>query len=340
MYPISEALLTEVLTRSGRLTAGEVVSIAQAPAPFQSIMSTILELEIQYSPDSLGEAPERCLMKIVEPSGFMIGKAEVAFYQFAASKPTDGLVTCFGTHIDEEEQSAFLLLEEHRGPFVQTEWPIPPDLATCARAVETVGRFHAGWWGTEQAARIGDQRPLPQADEERLVPRMAALFDKLGDALSPERRALIERLVSDYPGIHESRLTDSGRQTIVHGDAHVWNFLIPIDTARSPVLIDWQLWGVDFGAADLAYMIGLHWFPERRRRFEQGLIRGWAEALQQSGTDYEFEQAWNDYRFLVAGLLPRVVVYSAFIPANIWWPHLERAFLAFDDLGCAELFDS
>jgi len=32
-----------------------------------------------------------------------------------------------------------------------------------------------------------------------------------------------------------------------------------------------------------------------------------------------------------------VFQHSAKLPAAIWWSHLERIFLAFDDLGCEEL---
>jgi hypothetical protein len=337
MFPPSEALLTETLRQNGRLTAGEVVSVAVTPASQPATMSTLLNLEIGYSPDAEGDVPDRCLMKVVEPAQFPIGRSEVEFYRFAAASPGDGLVDCYGTRIDEEGQTAFILLEERRGPFVQTEWPIPSGFEACRRAVEAIGRFHAAWWESDEARRIGQYRQLPQADPERLNPRMAKLFDTLGDALSPTRRALIEHLVADYPTLHAERLNDAGRRTIVHGDAHLWNFLIPTDASRPPVLIDWQLWGVDYAAADLAYMMALHWFPERRARFERDLVRVWVDTMQANGVRYAFDDAWSDYRFLVAGLLLRVVVYSTVIPASIWWPHLERAFLAFEDLACAEL---
>ena len=337
MLTISEALLTDVLTRSGALTHGEVIAVSQSPAGFESILSTILTLEIRYSTDAAGDAPDRCLIKLVEGEQFAIGRAEVEFYRFASAEQPPGLTRCYGTHIDEALETAFVLMDEQRGPFVRSEWPIPPDHGTFAAAASVLAEFHASWWGSDVAARIGAHRILPQADPERLRPRMTALFDQVGDGLSPGRRALIERLVAAYPGLHAARLAASGRQTIVHGDAHIWNFLVPLDGQRAPVIIDWQLWGVDFGAADIAYMMALHWFSERRSRFEQGLVRTWAETIASRGFEYSFDAAWTDYRFLVAGLLPRVVVYSAVIPASIWWPHLERAFLAYEDLQCAEL---
>jgi aminoglycoside phosphotransferase (APT) family kinase protein len=206
-----------------------------------------------------------------------------------------------------------------------------------SRAIDGLAGIHAAYWGSELALQIRSHRTLPQSNVERLASCQSALFDRLGDALSAQRRSLVEALVEVYPALHGDRLAETGRQTIVHGDAHFWNFLIPEDDADPVALIDWQLWGVDLGTADLAYMIALHWFPERRLRFERHLVRGYTEALQQESVDYPAEQAWQDYRFCVAGLLNRVLIYSSVIPANIWWPHLERAFVAFEDLECREL---
>ena len=186
---------------------------------------------------------------------------------------------------------------------------------------------------------MGSARVLPETDPEKLEPRMQALFDLLGDGLSADRRALIETVVGGYPEAHATRLASSGRQTLVHGDAHPWNFLLPADPGRSCILLDWQVWGIDFGSADLAYLMALHWFPERRRRFERSLVEVWRQALADCDINVDAASAWEDYRFSAAGLLARVVVYSAVIPAAIWWPHLERAFLAFDDLDCRTFFD-
>ena len=333
---ISEQQLTDVLRRSGRLTQGQVLSVTMGQGPGQTIMSSIFELDIEYSPDSLGDFPDNCLLKVVDPEMFHIGRAETEFYRFIGEKRPAACVDCYGTFVDESERTAFILLEHRREPCVQTEWPLPPDFATCARAIEALAGVHAHWWSSESAARIlqGGQKPL--WNQEHLNTRMTALFDKLGDALSDERRALMETLVARFPTLHATRLREEERYTVVHGDAHLWNFLIPTDTTQSPALIDWQVWGVDFGAVDLVYMMALHWFPERRARLERDLVQTWTSTLQEGGVNCEFDTAWEDYRFLATGLLPRMVNYAAVIPAYIWWPHLERAFLAFEDLDCAE----
>jgi hypothetical protein len=53
--------------------------------------------------------------------------------------------------------------------------------------------------------------------------------------------------------------------------AHVGNLLYPRHGVASGIrLIDWAGWRVGRGVADLAYMMAVHWFPERRARLEGG----------------------------------------------------------------------
>lgn len=102
-------------------------------------------------------------------------------------------------------------------------------------------------------------------------------------------------------------------------------------------LIDWQSCEIGVGPADLAYMIALHWFPERRAHLEVPLLRHYHNRLLEGGiTTY----SWYDYRLsAINNLLIPVWQWFVKIPASIWWHHLERGFLAFDDLKCAELLN-
>jgi hypothetical protein len=102
--------------------------------------------------------------------------------------------------------------------------------------------------------------------------------------------------------------------TLAHGDAHVWNLLYPrADGAPGIYLIDWDAWRIGRGAFDLAYMMALHWYPERRARLEAPLIERYHAGLLAHGvTDYSLDRLWEDYRLAVIGHLATPVWQQSF----------------------------
>ncbi len=341
MSSMTPEQMTTALHDSGQLLTGTVTSVVQTQRPAQALMSELFDLELSFSTDSRGNRPQRCLLKVVAPQMFRAGKGEVEFYRWLATqdhKPAV-LIDSYGTLLDESRSLAAVLMEDRGTALSPPEWPVPPQYGQCQQSVAALAQVHARWWGNTDLGAVAATRPPPQQDVSRLAACTTALMDKLGDALSVERRDLLERIVGNFPDRHATHLASSNAATIVHGDAHLWNFLFPEDQPATCALIDWQLWHIDIGMADLAYMLALHWFPERRQRYEPDLIKHYVERINASGQNYALDQARNDYRFMVAGLLTKVAIYASVLPANIWWPHLERAFLAFDDLQCSELIE-
>jgi len=129
--------------------------------------------------------------------------------------------------------------------------------------------------------------------------------------------------------------------TIGHGDAHVWNLLYPRDGAPGAGirLIDWDNWRIGRAAADLAYMMAVHWYPERRVRLEARLLERYHAGLRAHGVaDYSLERLREDYRLSVIGHLAIPIWQQTLgIHPAIWWPHLHRTIAAFEDLDCAAL---
>lgn len=84
--------------------------------------------------------------------------------------------------------------------------------------------------------------------------------------------------------------------------------------------------------------IGLHLYPEYRRRFEPALLDRYWQALQQKGVSYSRQDVQLDYRIgVIAGLLMPIMEFSWKMPPLDWIPKLEKAFAAYEDLGCHEL---
>lgn len=335
--------LTSVLTRNGYLASGEVIAVDQKPSRIRMARSSeFFELKLKYS-SARTAAPSNCLMKVGRPELFDPSRKEVAFYELVrGNEHSTGLLTTFGTAINDIARSAVILMEDKRDAFYVTEWPLPPNINDCEQAVRSLAAIHATWWNSPSLENEGFDRlsrfvHLPDDSPRRLL---AAFFDAVGDGISKPRRAIVERLLERYPQTLKQRIDETPHsQTLVHDDAHFWNVLLPKNEWQVPIWIDWQTWGVSFGAHDLAYLIGLHWFPERRRRFEKNILRTYLAELHRRGIDYRYDDLTYDYRLQVAGQLFTPMYFWALkVPASTWWPHLDRAFSAFDDLDCHELF--
>jgi aminoglycoside phosphotransferase (APT) family kinase protein len=132
-----------------------------------------------------------------------------------------------------------------------------------------------------------------------------------------------------------------GHVTIVHGDAHAWNFLLPRSGEGAAIVFDWDAWRGGIGSGDLAYMIAMHWYPQRRARLESRMLDRYHAALVEDGVEgYGRDALRDDYRLstLFTALTPVTHAWLD-IPHGIWWNHLERIMMAVDDLGCRELLD-
>jgi Ser/Thr protein kinase RdoA (MazF antagonist) len=219
--------------------------------------------------------------------------------------------------------------------------------------MDSLARFHAHWWehpwletdiGKLSNGDIADEEILGLPHSMRETEEMFANFvDFLGDRLSIARRRLYERVLSSWPFPRLSeRLNERRGITLIHRDAHAWNFLYPRDPEHDRVcIIDWHEWGISFGINDLTELIVLWWYPERRARMEEALLRRYHHRLVEYGVeDYDWEQCWHDYRLCAI----RILLYPVWMHAEgrsptTWWPILERASLAFQDLECANLLE-
>jgi Ser/Thr protein kinase RdoA (MazF antagonist) len=180
-------------------------------------------------------------------------------------------------------------------------------------------RFHAAWWDHERlgvsVGAFSDQAGRLDRFVDALPNDLAVFADRLGDRLSAERRRIYERLITAAPRLL-ARYRSHRHLTLVHGDAHVWNALLPHDPGGTDVrLLDWDAWRVDTATDDLAYMLALHWYPDWRHRYEHDVLGRYHDVLVSNG-----------------------VLDHALAPV-IWWNNLERILLAVDDLGCCELLD-
>ena len=337
--------LTEVLRRSGVLDNGFVCAVT-VESSRATVLSRIIRLRLTYE-GAGSQAPASLILKTGLPGriggGWNGGRREVAFYNQVAAAMLARLVPgCFEAAFDEDTQAWHLLLEDlTESHVVPSAWPLPPAMEACKAIVSARARFHAAWWddprlGTSVGTWLDNEAMA--GNRRRFADMFAGFVDRVGDILPSDRRALYERWLDAEPRLL-ARYRSRRHLTIVQCDAHVWNCFLPRVGGDDVRLFDWDSWELGIAAGDLANMIALHWYPDRRQRMERPLLDHYHAVLAAHGvTGYDRRALDEDYRLSVLWHITVPVWQEANkIPPWIWWNNLEHILLAVDDLGCRDL---
>lgn len=345
---VAPAALTESFRASGVLGTGAVREVTVLSAR-ETVVSHIIRLKLAYDGPT-PDAPATLILKLPHANYVKAiwhgGRHEVMFYHDVAPLMPPRLVPgSYGGAWDEDALTWHLLLEDLTDTHqTATMWPLPPTQPQATAIVKALGRLHAAWWDHPQlGTSIGRFANREDTDKHGAVfaDHYRRFADQLGDRLSADRRAVYDRFIAAAP-----RLLDRYHQrrnlAIAHGDAHVWNFLVPKDAGGGDVRpFDFDQWHVATPASDLAYMIALHLYPERRAAIERPLLDAYHATLLDHGVRaYDRAALAQDYRRAVLWHITKPVwQWSIDIPPLVWWNNLERIFLAVDDLGCRDLLD-
>jgi hypothetical protein len=343
---VTPGWLTALLKEQGILRVGEVtrVTTGEVQATFAS---SLCRLEVSYSQNASPGAPKRLFFKTTNPAlapgefdPQQLPKEAVFYSVIAPAMAETFTVPCYDAAYQPETGASHILLRDLSETHASCLDPLAA--GNCARAADALARLHAFWWDHPRLGKDVGSFPTPEErrrewiDTERST---AAFMAALGDQLPRPYRAVYEQVLPALPGLF--RRHAAGRNlTLVHGDAHLGNFLFPRDlSAGSAYLIDWQFWHATIGGTDLAFMIATEWEPETRRLLERPLLLQYYQGLLAHGVrGYGWDDCWNDYRL-------SVILVSIFIPIWRWaifkwapdFSALERSMLAFADLGCREL---
>jgi hypothetical protein len=336
---ITPEWLTNTLRTSGYLKRGTITNIhlqALSDVPFGA--PKIRWLVIDYSQDAICDIPHKVVLKLAPK------EKEFFFYTQIIKWMGEVLVPhCYLAQQSDDKAQAIFLLEDLSNTHFQTEWPVPPSLELCEMAIDCLSSFHAVWWNdprmeTEFREKVTKGNYWTGRLNEAME-RLPEFLDFIGDRLSADRKAIYEKILasSNHHWMPEST---RNTKTFLHGDIHFWNFLFPRDSSKHEIRIfDWNSWDIGKGTNDLAYMMGLHWYPDLRKEREQHLLKRYHNKLHEQGVSgYSWDDCWLDYReSCIMNLLIPVWQWQRETTSIVWWSHLERSFLTFDDLDLMEL---
>lgn len=332
---LDPVLLGEQVAQRLNLDGVQLLTATPRDIDAPGYLSDLVGITMTWS--SSTSAPTSAVLKISHAN---FGKPELPFYENGAKRLNCPVVPGFyGGGVDEPTGRTWLLLEDlsgtHERPSVA---PLPPTFARNVQIVEGLARFHAAGWSKDWSdsgqtlwERLRSSHWLEAACER--------LFIQAGDALDEGTRDAYTRFLLEYPALVEHAEGLRGR-TLVHGDAHVWNWMLPRNDAEdSPKLLDWDAWHPGAGVWDLAYMMAVQLDVGARKRFEHRLLDHYHSALAASGvTGYSREALQEDYRLAVLlHMRTPIARFARKMSAYVWWPQLTRVQHAVQDLRCLEL---
>ncbi|HEX8891361.1 MAG TPA: phosphotransferase [Pyrinomonadaceae bacterium] len=344
---ITPEWLTKRLREQGHLLRGEVTALSLKHS--KTFFSNIYRLEVSYSTDTQPILPSKLLLKIPLPdnqAALNMGRDEATVYRALWDAMDDPpVVRCFDSVYSSASHRSHLLLADLSETHFQTEIPVPPTWRHCELCVETLAQFHAFWWmHADLEMKMGvlfNEESLKELGT-LLSRALSDFIEFMGDRLSVARRQAYEHAIALLPGFWNRRLMSIEGNTLIHGDAHLWNFLHPKDVEKGRAYL------IDLATSnrirpptnDLAYMMALQWFPERRALMEENLLRHYHAALLARGVaNYSWEDCLLDYRYSIITHLftPVLQWHSKQVPATVWWYNFERISEAYKDLRCDEL---
>ena len=333
--------LSDRLRSRGALPTGRVTAVL----PGNADSDKILPFQVLYSPEAPDSAPERLLLK-VNLNGGLYGIVETRLYDDFQDTPSPPLPPTYETGIDSSSSHSYLLqqdLSETHHLAVTDE--NPPTIDALGAIVDQIARVHAFYWdrpATREACFVTPRQDITAMciaakheelteSVEHVIPRQLQMIFTSKD-LDPSWKSICEHAMRAWPALYDKRISKS-KLTLIHGDLHPWNILVPNEGNGLPLIFDWELLCRGLGVYDLCYLIlRCRLDPEERRRFEAALIPRYQNRLVELGVvDYSLDACHQDYRLAI---IPNI------LPPLAWQrPHnLVATMEAFFDWNCEELY--
>jgi phosphotransferase family enzyme len=200
---------------------------------------------------------------------------------------------------------------------------------TYAAIIDVLGRFHArSLDATTEMERANRGFEFVISQARRALP---AFFEAVD--LSPSERATIETAVARWPEAHRARIASGRSLTLLHGDIHPGNVMLPVDVrGGAPIyFVDWSDWRAEPGPVDVSFLL-LTMRRGQRKEAEAELVARWHAALEPH-SPYTGEDAWTDYRIATVGsLLHPLHWWIGGSPERIWRGGLRARLAAVADL--------
>jgi hypothetical protein len=304
--------------------------------------ATKIRLRLTYA-DSAALPPTMCLKggmgahaAFMAPVG--IYATEARFFRDELKHSTVRAPRVYWAGVDDENFGVILMEDLNRASVRFCSARTSLTVSETSSALENLATLHASRWNSDWLSSTDWLECF--ADPKS---KGRGYFSMLnGDAVAgfmnePGRNAVIPEALRDP---HRSidlfwgfvAMSDTGPQTLLHGDAHVGN--VYIDDGHA-AMCDWQVASRGSPAFDVAYLVGSALSTDLRRRTERRLVQHYLTALSNVGVADvpAFDDMWQLYRAHMAyGYFAWLTNPEAFQPRDIIVETLRRFGSAVVDL--------
>ena len=349
--------LTNIFKNKGYLNQGKVTKVIKIKSQ-ETITSNVHFLEVTFSPDAQAEpAPNEIVVKIHKPFASFGGRHEAKFYNIVTETMNEmPIPVCYDAAFSEENGVSHIILKNlSKTHVVCPEYP--PSKRYLERAIDCLAELHAFWWDHPKLKELSKNSYVLYTfkensfNEEEILTwfnsqkeTLKRFLNSFGVRISEKIKELFKKVFSLFPQKTTERMKKENI-TVIHADPHFLNFFYPKDITNQnskAILSDWMIWSVGVGGQDLAYMIGLFFFPDYRYLTEKDLIKRYHNDLSKYGIkDYSWDECWYDYKLFALLNLYRVIWWWSFgMPSWEWRIRLESSISTIEDLNCMELLEN
>jgi hypothetical protein len=271
---------------------------------------------------------------------------EAQFYEIVRAHDLNlPIVPCYYTEV-QTGGSVILLLDLSSTHVPHPPAQLPPLEQDCEKIIDGLADIHGYWWNHSELESVFQAIPNSN-DIHKSIREDAEIYHRfaayLGDRLPMWQQEIYAKIFTGLPDLLAKRFQTRNNMTLTFEDVHIGNFLYPKDSNAPLYFIDWEQWGINTGANDLAYMMAMFWSPERRSRLEMKYLQRYHDHLTTlyRNITYSIEDLMFDYRLsIMRHMLSLPWNWENGGPIDVWWNHLDRLFSAYKDLHCDGLLSA
>ena len=316
------------------------------------MMSAISILNLDWQ-DANSEMPDSLVIKINADNEtnrsvaqlYNLYEKEVSYYRDLSPRTESRSPKIYASGLDDE-QNFYLLMEDVSDYRVgsQVTGATFDETKTC---LTEAAKLHAAFWGKLEEL---DWLPhMSNSDNARNLVLGAEsgwpqVLEYFGEFVPASINARKQDYLDNISRLQEA--LDQPPYTLIQGDFRMDNMLFGQKPEHAPLMVvDYQGPLMGTGMADIAYLMSQSTQTEVRRTHERTLIQHYVNVLRENGVvDYDFEQAWEQYRIAVLySWTVAIVIAGTMDPDNdrgyAWMAKMvKRNGTAIEDLNCLDLF--